>query len=1063
MFPDRILDRHAIQPVGLSPMKELTTKESSVIIRCCVIIISMLWACSARADEQHFESKVRPLLIGRCYSCHSGTEFKGGLRLDSREALLQGGDSGPAIVVGNPEASLLLSAVQHLNGLEMPPDGKLTGAQIEALATWIRSGAAWPGSVEIPTQTTDEIAQALGPRQPNDGDLGASLQLWLRADSLQLTDGESVPVWPDQSGRGHDVAATKGIREDGVGGPANFIKQSTLVGRPAVRFSPWTGMASSPGHQVDIQGDAALTISIVMNLTQFDGQPTHSSVFCVGNPAHGGDPGRPLAALIEIDQTQQGSLDFAGGWGHDAVLAPGSFQPYFGKPVIVTIVKQPGPIKDTTQFYINGERVGPIDGIPMSGRDTVPDIQHRTDIGVFLGKALSWCGAIQGDIGEVLLYSTALSDSDRLGVEIYLGEKFGLWIDEEQTVAKAPQYTDDEKRHWAYQPLRHVTPPDVGDHPWILNPIDRFTLAAFQSASRPLLPEADKRRWLRRVSFDLIGLPPTPQEFEQFLSDTTPEAYERAVDRLLNSPHYGERWGRHWLDLVRYAESTANDANAVMPFAWRYRNYVIEAFNSDLPYDQFLIEQLAGDLLPPTESISINTRRFIATGYLMIGPKALAETDKEQSRLDIVDDQIDVTGRAMLGLTIACARCHDHKFDAIRTTDYYALAGIFRSTEPFQNEVRNATMWWEFPITQGAGVEPLIVMAPKETQPRNLRVHLRGNRFTLGKIVPRNILGIVEATCSSPDRTQSIINPHQLTSGRLELAHWIASPRNPLTARVLANRVWQLHYGRGIVGTPDNFGTRGEPPAHPELLDWLATQFIESGWSVKQLNRMIVLSNTYRMSHATGDADEAPIALEALQVHRRRLSAEELRDAMLEVSGQLDRVPGTSESGDFLLSKAEDINAMIRPNRVGADDEFYTTFRKRSVYLPIVRNMLPDILALFDAADPNSVTAIRNETTVASQGLFLLNHPFVRQQAKAFAERLSLAAPDSDEQRIDLAHRLALGRSATTLETVETMDFLRIFSESPSLREQPEDERRSAAWRAFCQSLLCSNEFLYIE
>lgn len=1045
------------------------------------LVAMPIYSACASEGEDHFERHIRPLLIERCYKCHSGAESKGGLRLDSREAAFNGGESGAAIDLANAAQSLLLQAIRHENGLEMPPDGKLSAAQIDAVEKWIREGALWPGSSNSPSKQPVESTAMIDPKQPNAGDLASSLQLWLRADAFQLADGENVSVWPDQSGHGRDLSATKGIREGGVGGPGNFIQHSTLIGRPAVRFSPWTGLASSPGNQVDIRGDAALTISMVVNLAQFESHPTHASVFCVGNPAHGGDPGKPLAALIEIDQTQQYSLDFAGGWGHDAMLGPGSFQPLFGKPVLLTFVKQPGPIKDTTRFYINGKLAAPFDGQSLIARDGIPDIQHRTDIGVFLGKALSWCGPFQGDIGEVVLYNTALSDADRLGVEMYLGEKYGLWVDEERTVAKKPEYTEQEKGHWAYQPLRPMIPPAVRDESWVRTPIDRFTLAAFESTSSTPLPELDKRSWLRRATLDLTGLPPTPHEVDEFLADSAPEAYEKIVDRLLNSPHYGERWGRHWLDLVRYAESTANDANAVMQYAWRYRNYVIEAFNQDLPYDQFLIEQLAGDLLPPTDSVAVNTRRVIATGYLMIGPKALAETDKEQSRLDIVDDQIDVTGRAMLGLTLACARCHDHKFDAIRTADYYALAGIFRSTEPFQNEVRNATMWWEFPVPQGAGLEPLMVMAPKETQPRNLRVHLRGNRFTLGRIVPRGPLGILDL---SPT-----IDPHQMSSGRLELARWIANPANPLTPRVLVNRVWQLHFGRGIVGTPDNFGTRGELPSDPDLLDWLASQFIEGGWSVKQLHRLIVLSNTYRMANSRGPLRGPTNATTAnppssaepttkldhgvvhddLQlnapyfVHRRRLSAEELRDAMLMTSDQLDLVPGKSESGDYLLSKSEDISAIIRPNRVGADDEFYTTFRKRSVYLPIVRNMLPDVLSLFDAADPNGVTATRNETTVALQGLFLLNHPFVRQQANAFAERLLEAYSLTDEQRIDLAHRLAYGRSASPNEQQETQAFLTEYIQSPSLADKSEIERRQGAWQSFCQSILCSNEFLYVE
>jgi len=1025
-------------------------------------------AGSVRADDEHFERHVRPLLVERCHGCHAGTEAKGGLRLDSPESASKGGESGAVIVAGKPEESLLLQAVRHENGLAMPPDGRLTAAQIEALSQWVRDGAVWPGrAAGVPAQKAEADAITAA-RMPDSGNLASALQLWLRADALPLADGESVFVWPDRSGHGRDVAATKGVREGGVGGPGTFVRHSALFGRAAVRFSQWTGLASSPGNPVDIHGDAALSISLVMNLSRFDGQPSHASVLGVGNPAHSGDPGRPLAALVEIDQPQQFSLDLAGGWGHDAGLAPGSFQRHFGTPVIVTIIKTPGPIRDTTRFYINGKLTGPLPGQPVAGRDTVPDIRHRADIGVFLGKALGWCGAFQGDVGEVLVYNSALADADRLGVETYLGEKFGLWVDEERTVAKKAEYSEAEKRHWAYQPVRESAPPDVRNEAWVRTPVDRFALAALESRGLNPPPEADRRTFLRRVTFGLTGLPPTPAEVDAFLNDASPQAFETVVERLLASPHHGEHWGRHWLDLVRYAESTANDANAVMAHAWRYRNYVIDAFNRDLPYDQFLIEQLAGDLLPPTESVAVTTRRTIATGYLMIGPKALAETDKEQSRLDIVDDQIDVTGRAMLGLTLACARCHDHKFDAVRTTDYYALAGIFRSTEPFQNEARNASMWWEFPIPQGAGAEPIVVMAPKETEPRNLRVHLRGNRFTLGKVVPRGGLGIVAATSASPHgNSDPVVEPHQMSSGRLELARWIASPSNPLTARVLVNRVWQLHFGRGIVGTPDNFGTRGDLPADPALLDWLATRFLQSGWSVKELHRAIVLSNTYRMGNPAAGSRSAeaplPAALSAYQVRRRRLSAEELRDALLQTSGQLDPVPGHAESGDFLLSKAEDIGAIIRPNRVGADDEFYTTFRKRSVYLPIVRNMLPDVLALFDAADPNGVTAVRNETTVASQGLFLLNHPFVRRQSQAFAERLLADDLQSDDERIERAHRLAYGRSATPVERDETIRFLGVFQESPALGEKPAAERRSAAWQAFCQSLICSNEFLHVE
>jgi hypothetical protein len=359
-----------------------------------------------------------------------------------------------------------------------------------------------------------------------------------------------------------------------------------------------------------------------------------------------------------------------------------------------------------------------------------------------------------------------------------------------------------------------------------------------------------------------------------------------------------------------------------------------------------------------------------------------------------------------------------------------------------------------------------MVMAPKESQPRNLRVHLRGNRFTLGKIVPRGVLQIIS---NHHDRTQpdptTTVDPHQTGSGRLELARWMAHPSNPLTARVMVNRIWQLHFGRGIVATSDQFGTRGERPSHPALLDWLAARFIESGWSVKALHRLIVLSNTYRQggipseTARTDDPDRVGLS----SFPRRRLSAEELRDGMLAVSGNLDRAPGSNESGEYLNEKAEGIGAKIRPNRVAVDDPFYTTFKKRTVYLPVVRNMLPDILALFDAADPNSVTSRRNETTVASQSLFLLNSPFVRDQSQAFAQRLLTDGNLTDDQRIQFSYSLCFGRPPSAEELADSREFLATYQSAQVAGPRPETERRASAWQSFCQMLLCSNEFLYVE
>ena len=897
------------------------------------------------------------------------------------------------------------------------------------------------------------------PRAPDEGDLARSLELWLTADSLQLDDGAAVPVWPDRSGRGRDVSATKGVRRDGVGMPGIFVRESGLFRRPAVRFDTATGYASSPDLPVPISGDAGLTILLVINLEPHDVGPPYDGILGLGDPAHPGDPGRPLAALVQVNRGEDHALHFAGGWNHDASLGAGSFRPLYGRPALVSIVKRPGPMRTTTRIFVDGREAVPPAG-SLEGRDGIPDIRHRGDIGVYLGKAVGWAGSIRGDVGTALVYARPLDDAERAAVEAHLADAYGLVLAGQE--ADAAEFTAAERSHWAYQPVQDPPLPAVRDAAAAPTPLDRFVQAELEARSIVPAPAADRRTLLRRLSFDLTGLPPTPAEMEAFVADETAAAYEGVVERLLASPRYGEHWARHWLDAVRYAETTANDANAVMAQAWRYRDWCVDAFNRDLSYDRFLVEQLAGDLLPPTDSAAERTRRLVATGFFLIGPKALAETDKEQSRLDIVDDQIDVVGRAMLGLTLACARCHDHMFDAVRTRDYYALAGIFRGTEPFQDEARNASMWWEFPVPQGEGLEPVVVMAPQESAPRNLRVHLRGDRFTLGGIVPRGVPRIV-GSLGTPG-LDSAGAVRGAGSGRLELAEWITSAAHPLTSRVAVNRIWHHHFGRGLVPTPDNFGTRGEPPSHPALLDWLASRFVESGWSMKSLHRLIVHSAAYRRSTAAppetmvADPDNRWLS----HVRRRRLAAEEFRDALLAASGGLDLAPGGGEGAAAMLAKAEDIGAKIRPNRMATDDPFYTTSTKRSLYLPVIRNMLPDVLALFDAADPNGVTVVRGETTVASQALFLLNAPLVREQARVFAARL-LADAVGDDERIDLAHRRCYGRPATEAEQREAVGFRDAYLAATADEPRPLAERELEAWQAWCQVLVCSNEFVYIE
>jgi mono/diheme cytochrome c family protein len=627
------------------------------------------------------------------------------------------------------------------------------------------------------------------------------------------------------------------------------------------------------------------------------------------------------------------------------------------------------------------------------------------------------------------------------------------------TDAGLVKFTPEQKGFWAFQPVKTEVLPSVRMQEWARSPLDRFILAKLEAAGLSPSPPADKRSLIRRVTFDLTGLPPTPQEIDTFLADRSADAFAKVVDRLLASPHYGERWARHWLDVVRYAESTANDANAVMRYAYRYRDYTVNAFNKDKPYDQFLIEQLAGDLLPAPADANLAAEQIIATGFLMIGPKALAETDKEQSRLDVIDDQIDVVGRAFLGLTVGCARCHDHKFDPIPTIDYYSLAGIFRSTEVFRDEVRNASMWQEWPLPSAPGKPAVQVMAPKEGTPANLRIHIRGNRNNLGQVAPRRFLQILGGEQPLPTTAHS---------GRLELARWNASKENPLTARVMVNRIWQHHFGTGLVATSDNFGARGEKPSHPELLDWLAGRFVEAGWSVKAMHRLMLLSNTYQMSSVPNEQalQTDPGNRMLWRMPRPRLDAESLRDAMLAVSGRLDRTLGGNEAAEFVFGEAEVIDKkrdFFRPNRVKADHPYYTTSTRRSIYLPVVRNALPDILTLFDAADPNGVTAVRNDTTVPSQALFLLNHPFVREQALHFARRLLADPKSADADRIRAAYVSALAREPRPDEVKETLAFLERYQGQARAKGRKPEDCLLAAWQSFCQTLFCCNEFLYVE
>jgi len=587
-----------------------------------------------------------------------------------------------------------------------------------------------------------------------------------------------------------------------------------------------------------------------------------------------------------------------------------------------------------------------------------------------------------------------------------------------------PLFTADEKSYWAFQPISDPKPPKVERTDWAQTDIDRFILAGLEAKGLSPAAPADKGTLLRRLTFDMTGLPPTPREMEEFLADESPEAFSKVVQRLLKSPHYGERWGKRWLDVVRYSDTSDIGGRFILYDAYRYRDYVVRSFNRDKRFDEFVIEQLAGDLLPPTKDLSQVAERVIATGYLLLGPKPVTEIDKEKMILEIVDEQVNVTGRAFLGMTVACARCHSHKFDPIPTEDYYSLAGIFYSTRTMADRRRTDSMWMERTLMNVPGEKkPVRVLAVEDGKPTNLRVHIRGSHFNLGEVAPRRFLQIIAGENHAPIDTEQ--------SGRLELARWIASPDHPLTARVMVNRIWQGHFGTGIVPTSDNFGVTGQRPTHPELLDWLTSRFLESGWSVKAMHRLMLNTNAYRMGG--GDNDKTLIARQIdpdntllWRMNPRRLEAEEIRDAMLAASGQLDLTLG----GTIYVDQMRYVDAAIDPKRgifslnlIGRTYQPYYSSR-RSIYLPLIPQLLPTVFSIFDIDNPSALNTKRNETTVAPQALFSMNSPFVRQQSLHFARQLLRAPDTSDADRVRIARQKVLGRLPTESETAAAIDYV---------------------------------------
>ncbi|MBX7105274.1 MAG: PSD1 and planctomycete cytochrome C domain-containing protein [Gemmataceae bacterium] len=648
---------------------------------------------------------------------------------------------------------------------------------------------------------------------------------------------------------------------------------------------------------------------------------------------------------------------------------------------------------------------------------------------------------------------------------------------------------DSANRHWAFQPVRASALPGV-------NSIDQFIQTKLATAGLTPNPPADRVTLIRRLTLDLHGLPPTPAEVKAFEQDEAADAVAKLVDRLLASPRYGERWGRHWLDVARYADTMGYffEGERRYPFAYGYRDYVIRAFNDDKPYDRFILEQIAADRLPMDGDRS----SLAALGLLTVGRRFLNNTP------DIIDDRIDVVSRGLMGLTVSCARCHDHKYDPVPIQDYYSLYGVFASaTEPgelptiapspnaaaYEQELaKRDTELKEFVRTKNEqraavgrlggillGDSPLAVTAlaalavpvpplpqdqmekkaaPKDRdqirkltarlhehrlfspdsppramvvndlpQPVQPHVFLRGNPSNPGPVVPRQFLAVLQ-----PDR-----RPFTDGSGRLDLAKAIADPRNPLTARVLVNRVWQHHFGQGLVTTPSDFGLRSDPPSHPELLDWLADRFVKDGWSIKKLHRTILLSATYQQS-STDRRDALardPENRLLWKFRRQRLEFEALRDSMLATSGLLDlRMGGPS------------VDIVKEP----------FTFR-RTVYGYVERQNLPGVFRTFDFASPDLHAPQRLTTTVPQQALFLMNSPFVAHVAKSLANRPEVAAATAPAERIAILYQLLFAREPRLSEVILGERFITGFP----------DADRATAWERYAQTLLLTNEFAFAE
>jgi cytochrome c553 len=918
-------------------------------------VLALLLAAPAGAQsptpEQalFFEKNVQPVLASRCSSCHSvDTLTSAGLSLDNREGVLKGGASGPAIVPGKPDESLLMRRITADDpNVRMPKgDEALTAKEIADLKTWIADGALWP-------------LKSGGP---------------VAADSAAASSGKASS------------------------GKAAVVK--VAYPRPATP------------EQLEYFEKKVRPIFVNRCYN------CHSESF-------------KEAGGLRVDV---GIAIFAGGRSGPVIIP--------GDPENSTLIKK---VKATD----------PKKRMPQESKEALPP-------------------------EEIAILETWIKNG-------------AAWPDETEKLPDTPakvlaRYQSIRTSHWAWQPLTNPQVPSVANTAWPSSDIDRFILAKLDEKKLAPVKDADPDELIRRLSYDLTGLPPSPAEIKAFEKDHSAKAYSQLVDRLLASPQFGERWGRHWLDVARYAESSGPSRNMPYPNAWRYRDYVIDSYNHDVPYNRFIQEQIAGDLLP-AETPADHDRLLIATGFLALGPKDVNQRFKARFKMDNVDDQIDTVTRSTMALTVSCARCHDHKFDPIPTKDYYSLASIFTSTDDYvgltslmggsglayyaPKQLSYVSTASQTPVPQeridklkaqveeakkafdaskaNADASPLTAEQKKHSaalqkQYRLLQieqtliadlgergygihsvhdgvvadttVRVRGVEERHGPPAPRAFLSLV-----SFQGQPTIPADH---SGRLELAEWITSPENPLTARVYVNRVWKHLFGTGIVSTVDNFGTMGDQPANPALLDYLAQDFLHNGWSTKKLVREMVLSRAYHLgSDVPAGYREIDPADHLVWRHApRRLEAEEVRDSLLATSGQIDLDhPHGSPAMALRMIEIRDDGPAVTSILASADRS-----QLRSVYLPLLRGETPRSIAAFDPVVQTLVTGQRDATTVPTQSLFMLNSPFVRRQALILAGSLLTPEYSSDDARIREAYERVLGRDPKPQEVAKVKSFVADYS-----------------------------------